>query len=98
MLDHGIGTQWSPCMAFRKHSGLPVCHFSLNSLSVNVLYIVSWAGEWLAGVQIGSLKLRGHMRECLHVLKEWLLAHGIKTQWSPCMVFPIHSCLPVWHV
>ena len=34
----GIGTQWSPCMAFPKHSGLLVWHFSLNSLSVRVLY------------------------------------------------------------
>ena len=25
-LDHGIQTQWSPCMVFPKHSGLPAWH------------------------------------------------------------------------
>ena len=26
ILDHGIGAQWSPCIVFPTHSGLPVCH------------------------------------------------------------------------
>ena len=41
MLDHGISTQWPPCMVFPQRSGYTVWRSSLNSLSVRVLYTFS---------------------------------------------------------
>ena len=76
LLDHRMGTQWSLCMVFPKHSCLPVWHVSLNSLSVRVLYIFSRAGERILWTQIGCPGI------------PWFRVVGLEHSGHPVWCFP----------
>ena len=83
MFDHWINIKWSPCTVFSELSGPHVWRYV-------------WFPKQLVckGPYHFSRPVRSTYdpKSCARPF----LAHGIQTQWSPCMAFTKHSGRPVW--
>ena len=77
MLDHGITTQWFPCMAFPKHSRPPAWRYLFMFFGPSQSEAVSYFGSWdtKTYLQVFTWNVDQHLPRSCHLILDGFQPH-----------------------